>query len=160
MASLEVEGLAEGRPSVIVGDIILVGHEGDSTGTWYEGCVHEVSGLSVFVRFNERFKAYKGSKVDVKFVLNRLPDRRMHQAVISPFHPPSVLFPTPDMASRLHTPTARDLASLNLVDRTLAQNQEQLETIAAITLRPPGSVPFIVFGPCVLPFLLILSRVT
>ncbi|KAJ3556290.1 hypothetical protein NM688_g2107 [Phlebia brevispora] len=144
---LKVAGLAEGRPSVIVGDMILVRHAGDETGVWYEGCVHELTGISVFVRFNAKFKGFKGTKVDVKFVLNRLPDRRMHQAVVSPFNPPRLLFPTPGMTAGLRCPTSRDTGGISLVDRNLAQNEEQLQAIAAITLRPPGSVPFIVFGP-------------
>ena len=145
-----VDGLAEGRPSVIVGDIILVRHTGDNTGTWYEGCVHETTGISVFVRFSEKFQGFRGSNIDVKFVLNRLPDRRMHQAVLSLMDRSEILFPTPDMVSRLRPSTSADLPVADLVDRTLARNREQLETIAAIVNRPPGSVPFVVFGPCVL----------
>ncbi len=132
---------------MIVGDIILVRHAGDETGTWYEGCVHTVTGVSVTAKFNPKFQSLKGRKVDIKFVLNRIPDRRIHQAVVSPFNPDWLLFPTPDMLRGLHRPTQAETSAIDLVDRSLAQNEEQMEAIAAIVNRPPGSVPFIVFGP-------------
>lgn len=144
---LDVKGLGEGRPSVIVGDLILVKHSGDRTDTWYEACVHHITGVSVRLRFNKKFTAYPGARVDVRFVFNRLPDRRMHQAVSAPFNPPRLLFPRPEHISNLRKPSDHEIESITLVDRTLAKNREQLETVAAIVNRPLGSVPFIVFGP-------------
>ncbi|GJE86466.1 RNA helicase [Phanerochaete sordida] len=144
---LQIEGLGEGRPSVIVGDLILVKHSGDQTDTWYEGCVHHITGISVRLRFNEKFNAFRGAKVDVRFVLNRLPDRRMHQAVSAPNNPPRLLFPGIEHIAPIRKPSDYQIQSISLVDRTLSQNREQLETIAAIVNRPPGSVPFIVYGP-------------
>ncbi|EKM56518.1 uncharacterized protein PHACADRAFT_160043 [Phanerochaete carnosa HHB-10118-sp] len=144
---LEVKELGEGRPPVIVGDLIMVKHSGDETDTWYEGCVHQISGFSVRLRFNDKFNAYRGAKVDVKFLLNRLPDRRMHQAVSSSFNPPRLLFPRSEHTRYLRRPSDCEMESIALVDRALSKNREQLETIAAVVNRPPGSVPFIVFGP-------------
>ncbi|KAJ7249435.1 RNA helicase [Mycena rebaudengoi] len=109
---LQVKGLEEGRPSVIVGDYILVRHTGVEEGPWYEGRVHH------------------GTKFDVRFTLNRLPHRRMHQALINSFKPRQILFP-----------------GITPVNRQIAEDPEQLETVAAILHQPPGSVPFIVFGP-------------
>ena len=39
---LEVPGLAEGRPSVLLGDKVMVTDPGDLDGPCYEGYVHEV----------------------------------------------------------------------------------------------------------------------
>ena len=39
---LEVPGLAEGRPSVLLGDKVMVTDPGDPDGPCYEGYVHEV----------------------------------------------------------------------------------------------------------------------
>lgn len=142
-----VRGLGEGRPSVIVGDIIHVKHSRDATDTWYEGCIHKITGTSVRLRFNEKFTALRGAKVDVRFVLNRLPDRRMHQAISSPVSLPRLLFPRIQDVHNLHPPTDYDVHRITLIDRTLSNNKEQLETIAAIVNRPPGSVPFVVYGP-------------
>ncbi|KIP01837.1 hypothetical protein PHLGIDRAFT_112706 [Phlebiopsis gigantea 11061_1 CR5-6] len=144
---IEVPGLGEGRPSVIVGDIIEVHHSRDATGTWYEGCVHQITGRTVRLRFNPKFSAYRGGKVDVRFTLNRLPDRRMHQAVASDFNPSRLLFPTEADCVSLIVPTAVQIRDLVLVDRTLMDNPEQLQAIIAIASRPPGSVPFVMFGP-------------
>ena len=146
---IEVPGLGEGRPSVIVGDIIHVHHTGDATGTWYEGCVHQITGRTARLRFNEKFTAYRGAKVDVKFTLNRLPDRRMHQAVTSDFDIRRLLFPTEAECLSLRVPTTTQMRDVGLVDRTLLGNPEQLQAIIAIAFRPPGSVPFVMFGPYV-----------
>ena len=145
-----MQGLDEGRPSLIIGDVILVQHSSDTTGTWFEGVVHEITGISIFVKFNKKFTALKGHKVNVRFKLNRVPDRRMHQAVTSTITRPEVLFPTTNMIRDLRRPTPAEIDSLGVVDRNLSQNPEQLETIAAIATRPLGSVPFVVFGPCVI----------
>ena len=99
------------------------------------------------MRFNDKFHAYRGAKVNVKFTLNRVPDRRMHQAVTSDFNPRRLLFPTEADCLPLNTPTVRDTQELALVDRSLSGNPEQLQAIVAISSRPPGSVPFIMFGP-------------
>ena len=64
-SSLEVKGLAENRPSVLVGDYILVSHTGsgeDGTPrTWFEGRAHNVLLNGVSLRFGEEFSIYKGS---------------------------------------------------------------------------------------------------
>lgn len=39
---LKVPGLAEGRPSVLIGDRVMLTDPGDPDGPCYEGCVHEV----------------------------------------------------------------------------------------------------------------------
>ena len=147
---MAVEGLGEGRPSVIVGDIVLVRHSGDRTDTWYEGCVHHITWSSVRLRFNEKFTAYRNAKVDVRFTLNRVPDRRMHQAVVSPSKPVRLLFPSDVHGRGLRRPTVEHMNGISLIDRKLSDNIEQREAISAIVSRPPGSVPFIVFGPYVL----------
>ena len=41
--ALRVPGLAEGRPSVMIGDKIHVSVPGDDSAPTYEGFVHEVS---------------------------------------------------------------------------------------------------------------------
>lgn len=39
---LKVPGLAEGRPSVLIGDKVILTDPSDPDGPCYEGCVHEV----------------------------------------------------------------------------------------------------------------------
>ena len=43
--SLQVPGLAEGRPSVLIGDAVILSSPVDPEESQYEGIVHEVRGL-------------------------------------------------------------------------------------------------------------------
>ncbi|TFK41414.1 P-loop containing nucleoside triphosphate hydrolase protein [Crucibulum laeve] len=149
--ALKVEGLAENRPSVLVGDFILVSHVGSEDANekrkWYEGRVHQVHQNHVTLRFSDSFSTYRGTKFDVKFVLNRLPLRRMHHALNNSFKPARVLFPGPEHVAGLRRVTAAQRSSFVPIYRPLREDEEQMETIAAIVNQDPGSVPFVVFGP-------------
>ncbi|KAF7313870.1 RNA helicase [Mycena chlorophos] len=144
---LEVKGLEEGRPSVVVGDFIRIKHSGSEDGPWYEGRVHQVRQNHVSLRFGEDFSTYRGTKFDVRFTLNRLPLRRMHQALTNESRPARILFPDASHKSVKRPCSEEQLAEIVPVNRLIAQDREQLETVAAIVHRPRGSVPFVVFGP-------------
>ncbi|KAJ7150896.1 P-loop containing nucleoside triphosphate hydrolase protein [Mycena crocata] len=144
---LQVKGLEEGRPGVIVGDFILVRHSGVDDGPWYEGRVHQVHQNHVSLRFDEKFSTYRGTKFDVNFTLNRLPHRRMHQALTNSFKESRILFPSAPHLSRSQNISAAQRHSITPVNRRIAEDPEQFETVVAIVHQPPGSVPFIVFGP-------------
>ena len=150
-SSLEVKGLAENRPSVLVGDYILVSHTGtgdDGTPrTWYEGRVHNVLLNRVSLRFGEEFSTYKGTKFDVKFVLNQLPYRRMHQALSNSFNPARLLFPGPEHLRGAKRVTQAQIDMIVPINRVLRDDDEQMETVAAILNQKPGSIPFVLFGP-------------
>ncbi|SJL11598.1 uncharacterized protein ARMOST_15004 [Armillaria ostoyae] len=144
---LEVKGLSEGRPSVLVGDFILVRSVGQPNKTWFEGRVHDVAMSHVKLRFSDAFNTYRGTKFDVRFVLNRLPYRRAHHALINKNDPVRLLFPGPEHlreARLVSQATVKELIPLN---RSLGGNPAQLEAVAAIVHQPRGSVPFILFGP-------------
>jgi helicase MOV-10 len=143
-----VAGLAEGRPSVLVGDFILVKlHSGPST-DWYKGCVHEVHVDHVSLRFSSNFSTYRGKMFDVRFVLNRLPLRRMHQALLKNIDLIRLLFPRADHV-RGGVVTEDQLDTINPINRSIGGDFEQLMTVAAIVHLPPGSMPFVIFGPLV-----------
>ncbi|KAH6887860.1 RNA helicase [Coprinopsis sp. MPI-PUGE-AT-0042] len=148
---LEVPGLAENRPSVLVGDFILVSETNASilpeSRKWHEGRVHAVRMNDVNLRFGEGFSTYRGNKFDVKFVLNRLPFRRMHHALINSFKPSRLLFPSPVDIAGVRRVSAAQTSSISPYYRDLKGDPEQLETVAAILNQKPGSVPFVVFGP-------------
>lgn len=146
--------MAEGRPSVLVGDFILFSHAVDRDSDafydpkrfWYQGCVYQVHQYHVSLRFGGDFNIYRGSKFDVRFVLNRLPIRRMHYALSNTFNPIRLLFPGPEniTSARVSRMEMRDITPIY---RPLGEDEEQLETVAAIVNQRPGSVPFVVFGP-------------
>ncbi|KAF8744302.1 P-loop containing nucleoside triphosphate hydrolase protein, partial [Rhizoctonia solani] len=142
---LKVPGLAEKRPSVLVGDSIKVRphkpSEADNK-TWYIGYVHIVRKDEVGLRFAHRFVPPLGTRFDVRFCLNRIPVLRMHQALATAFAEPRALFPT-IVHEKPHL-TRRHVRTVNpLVD----QNPPQLLAVKSILSLPPGSPPFIIFGP-------------
>ncbi|KIM34474.1 hypothetical protein M408DRAFT_325870 [Serendipita vermifera MAFF 305830] len=143
---LIVPGLAEKRPSLIVGDQILVQHHRSARSNWWRGYVHEVQLDRVGLRFHVNFKPLKGQKFDVRFELNRLTLRRMHQGLDVGGQSPRILFPQ-DAHVQNHKPLDSTIRSLNPFNRYIGQNDPQMIAVAAIRDLPPGSPPFVVFGP-------------
>lgn len=83
--SLSVPGLAERRPSLMVGDTVLVASLGASPGAGelqYEGYVHEVLHTQVLLKFHPSFhQLYRGEDYAIQFRFNRTPLRRCHFAL-------------------------------------------------------------------------------
>ncbi|EIN09075.1 P-loop containing nucleoside triphosphate hydrolase protein [Punctularia strigosozonata HHB-11173 SS5] len=144
---LQVDGLAEKRPSVLVGDFINVKFTSERDDKWYQGRVHELHNTSVDVRFSDSFSTFRGNSFDVRFVLNRLPLRRAHQAVAIKYPLTHVLFPATRDLAPLRTVTEAQMEAVRLVNRRIAEDREQLQAVATILHRPAGSVPFVIFGP-------------
>jgi putative helicase MOV10L1 len=86
--SLDVPGLAEKRPSLMLGDTAIVRPQVRLLGNYngvpnqkYEGVIEEVRSQSVLMAFDESFRrSYAGELVDVAFVLSRTNLKRMHVA--------------------------------------------------------------------------------
>ena len=158
-------GLAENRPSVLVGmcsqrlnrsiadnyvnlgDRILIQPHGSDIqrGRWFEGCVHVVRREEVGMKFAPSFhwghapnRLYR-----VRFKLNRYPLRRQHQALDTAFSPSRLLFPT--AAHVLQDTPPNTVISVH--NHLISQNPPQLQAVKAIAKLPPGSPPFVVFGP-------------
>ncbi|KAF7323612.1 RNA helicase [Mycena kentingensis (nom. inval.)] len=145
---LEVPGLAEKRPSVLVGDRILVQRDGTTDpGRWFEGGVHVVRQKEVGLRFHISFRPAAPTELfSARFKLNRYPMRRQHQALDSAFSEERVLFPVPAHVPATPYPTTRS-ASIKVFNPLIATNAPQLQAVVSIANRPAGSVPFIIFGP-------------
>nr|GAT48863.1 RNA helicase [Mycena chlorophos] len=144
---LDVPGLAEKRPSVLVGDRILVQHQKTANpGRWYEGGVHVVRQQEVGLRFSGLFRASPADLFSVRFKLSRTPLRRQHQALDAGFSEDRVLFPVAAHLPDTPIPTTRD-TRIKVAIPLIASNPAQLQAIVSILKMPPGSVPFIVFGP-------------
>ncbi|CAL1531357.1 unnamed protein product [Lymnaea stagnalis] len=95
--ALTVPGLAEGRPSVLIGDKILLSSPSDLEGPSYEGFVHELTCTDVLLKFNPEFHArYNGEDYNVQFTFSRKPFCRCQQAasLAVQYLPSKVLFPT------------------------------------------------------------------
>ena len=144
-ASLPVPGLAEKRPSVLIGDEILVQPVGTvQGGKWYAGFVHTIERDQVGLRFGRGFRASDpDERFYVRFKYNRIVSRREHQAVKA----------TPPV-HRLQFPLLTHVKPQIALQEAIATHNPDIETnpaqkraVSSIMRLPPGSPPFIVFGP-------------
>ncbi|TFY71300.1 hypothetical protein EVG20_g1693 [Dentipellis fragilis] len=143
--SLRVPGLAEKRPSVLIGDRILVQRSEEQSGKWFEGHVHDIDQTEVYLRFHGSFpKPAPAQTFHIRFKLNRVPMRRQHQALNIVVALDRLLFP-----SESHTGALKPTGNVQLTpfNKLMAINLPQLKAINAILHRPAGSPPFVLFGP-------------
>lgn len=148
---LRVPGLAEKRPSVILGDKIRVKPHG-SNGKWHAGYVHHVELEHVSLQFHHSFVGLKNQKFDVRFTLGRTPLRRMHAGLSVAWNPARLLFPAQEHIQDCVAPSADEISAVRLFNRTLETNPSQKLAVTSILCQPPGGVPFVVFGPYAVSF--------
>ncbi|KAG0707889.1 RNA helicase [Suillus ampliporus] len=143
---LPVPGLAEKRPSVLIGDRFLVQKHGAVEGHWYEGNVHFVQQASVGLRFDGSFRGWsQQQRYTVRFKLNRIPMRRQHQALDTAFAFDKFLFP--QRAHILPLGSRPGIGPIMPFNSLIATNPPQLQAVTSILLQQRGSAPFVVFGP-------------
>ncbi|KAK7046911.1 Rna helicase [Favolaschia claudopus] len=143
---LDVPGLAEKRPSVLVGDRILVQKHSSASGHWFEGGVHFVRKEEVGLRTHSSFRASPADRFNIRFKLNRYPLRRQHLALDTAYSEDRVLFPVAQHVPTIPYPTPSS-AKLRVFNSLIGTNAPQLQAVVSIVKRPPGSVPFVIFGP-------------
>lgn len=137
-------GLAEKRPSVLIGDQMFV-RPARSEETPFEGYVHKIESTSVHLRFNNKFKFDAGRKYEVSFRLNRLVFRRMHQGLACTDYADRISFPDSRMALNEVKPSK--VRALQPSNADIGKNEAQRRAVASIVNMPPGANPFIVYGP-------------
>ncbi|RDX46185.1 P-loop containing nucleoside triphosphate hydrolase protein [Lentinus brumalis] len=145
--TLRVDGLAEKRPSVVVGDTIQVQEaNAPASGRTYEGFVHTVRLDEIRVSFHKSFNA-AGRLFNVCFQLNRVPLRRQHQAlsVQTPAHQ-RLLFPKPTQAGLTQALGPRDFPITPFND-AISANPAQLQGVKSIVNIKPGAAPLNIYGP-------------
>lgn len=130
----------------MVGDLIKVI---TNQGTVFGGFVHVVESLDVGLHFHTSFPNTPGQLYDVDFSLCRVPLRRMHQALKMTVPMERLLFPTiKTLATVAPPPTSvEEEVRSSLYNTNIADNAAQLKAVASVMLQPPGSAPFVVFGP-------------
>ncbi|KAL6432341.1 hypothetical protein ACFW04_006753 [Cataglyphis niger] len=82
--ALEVPGLAEKRPSLLIGDRAIVSFKWDSSQgeQKYEGFIHRVTGTEIFLKFNGNFhQEYNREDCQVTFKCSQTTIQRCHNAV-------------------------------------------------------------------------------
>ncbi|EZA47489.1 hypothetical protein DMN91_005067 [Ooceraea biroi] len=81
---LQVPGLAEKRPSLLVGDRAVVSFQWDSSQgkLKYEGFIHQVTSSEIFLKFNEKFHHdYNNEDCQVTFKYSQTTMNRYHDSV-------------------------------------------------------------------------------
>ncbi|KAG8727765.1 hypothetical protein FRC10_005656, partial [Ceratobasidium sp. 414] len=142
--SLTVPGLLEKRPSVIVTDLVAMKEPGASyRGLLHGGFVTEVQQSDLILRMHESFPSVSNQLWDVRFTVNRLLLRRMHDAINKAGPHERILFPN---ASHRKLSVGGG-SSIPRLDRKVASNFQQSMAVRHILTQPAGDVPFIIFGP-------------
>lgn len=149
---LPVPGLAEGRPSLMRGDRVLL--KSEKRQTKYEGFISDVREKDILIRLHESLHSsdLDGLRFDVNFLMSRTPFRRCHQGIelisnSSLFK--KILFPTTPtnlqpVAPKLNL-VETDPQSLRCFSSELNQHQRRaVISILRSTCRPS---PYIIFGP-------------
>ncbi|TMS05684.1 RNA helicase Mov10l1 [Larimichthys crocea] len=134
---LEVLGLAEGRPSLNIGDrIVLKKPQRDGITMEYISYVTEINDEDVSLRVNAEFQhSYLGEPLDVEFSYNRLTMKRCHNALEQTKHfRENGRLPTKPIPSKGHFFNPE----LNPPQR------EAVKMILAGECRP---TPYVLFGP-------------
>lgn len=128
------------------GDNILVQPVGIEVGKWFQGFVHVVRKDEVGLRFNAAFKHNPNQRYKIRFKLNRYPLRRQHQALDSALHSDRILFPTNVNVIQTATSLVGTLR-IRVYNKLIATNPPQLQAVNTVLNQPPGSPPFVLFGP-------------
>jgi helicase MOV-10 len=144
-SSLPVPGLMENRPSVLIGDEILVQPAGAAEGgKWFSGFVHTIERDEVGLRFGGGFQGFNlNERFYVRFKYNRTVSRRQHHAIKATPPVPRLQFPLlTDVKPKMTL--QGDIVTYN---QDIETNPAQKRAVSSIVRLPPGSPPFIVFGP-------------
>ncbi|KAJ8901785.1 hypothetical protein NDN08_003991 [Rhodosorus marinus] len=140
--SLEVPGLAEKRPSVLRGDIVLI----STNERTFEGLVTQVQLTTISLRFPRSFNYVPGTPVHVRFKLRRTRIRQMHQGIhlLSREHVTGLvqsIFP-----SEIGPPNGSKKQA-NAVVTCRHLNQEQRACVENIVYPEVTGFPYVIFGP-------------
>ncbi|PVD24975.1 hypothetical protein C0Q70_15471 [Pomacea canaliculata] len=167
--TLHVPGLAEGRPSLLIGDSVILLSPVDPDEPQYEGIIHEIYSDKVLLKFNSEFHScYNGEDYNVTFRFNRVSLRRCHQAcrlaatmlgdqVLFPsqekLNPPQVeLFSSPHTAStplnsNHHIPHINPAIQDKIQFYNSLLNDQQKTAVIQVLLGQCRPLPYIIFGP-------------
>ena len=144
---LRVPGLAEGRPSVLRGDLVIA-QWGEKT---YKGRVILTRMLEVVLEFDRSFhKKFNTSldAVDIRFTFSRTTFRTSHEGcVVAEFRMGKpMLFPArEDAIAAVLENRKRAVAKLHWANRAL--NEEQMAAVTKIVEGTCRPLPYIIFGP-------------
>lgn len=140
---LEVVGLAERRPSVLLGDEVTLYHSDKDNEHGFIGFVHELHENNISLKLHPTFDA--SFQYDVEFSMSRISFRRMHQALSLDHGLDHLLHPGPVDVFR----TNRPIRASTPFDQNMLENAPQQAAVSSILDLPENSPPYIIFGPYV-----------
>ncbi|KAF9421476.1 hypothetical protein HW555_002691 [Spodoptera exigua] len=144
---LEIKKLAERRPSLIVGDKVMVTDIWDEKSYTYEGFIHVIRGDQVLFKFNPRFhETYRGSDVSVEFCLSRSSYRKLHHAISKVLSTlgTDVLFPSRLLCRPPQVPLDK-VNNLQWFNKNL--NYYQKKAVTNILIGECRPMPYCIYGP-------------
>lgn len=174
--SLQVPGLAEGRPSLLLGDKVIASLTGSSSDApKYEGFIHEVRKDDILLKFSEEFhNRFAMQECDIMFYFNRTTLRRAHRAVefavslgeqvlfprkLTPKLPVVNLatrdLPTTEQRDRVKEGTSNVASSIKSSNANTAKdflynpslNERQVAAVCRILSGQCRPSPYLLFGP-------------
>lgn len=143
LLSLEVPGLAERRPSLVVGDYIFARLDGDNTDKRaYQGYIHRVEADEILLKFDLTFHQshHDSNLYNINFAYNRTNMRKLYHAIQAAEKiGPALLFPSYNTRTRYIRTSPLKLINKNL-------NKEQANTVKKV-LGCKGAPPYVLHGP-------------
>jgi len=145
--SLEVPGLAEGRPSLLNGDTVIASYsheDSSSSSTKFEGFIHEVHAERILLKFNQNFhNGYEDDRLNVEFHFNRTGIRREQQSIEYASQLFEVMFPT---EVRPKDPLLQ-LKNNRITPFNMQLNERQITAVSRIVMGCGRPMPYVLFGP-------------
>jgi helicase MOV-10 len=156
--SLEIENNDEDLlPELIQGDFVWL----DDVGTEirYEALVTRILVfrgrsrgfvLKMWLRLPAQFNPQKEALFTLRFRLNRVTLRRQYHVLTrlsTGKLPRRLLFPSPADIGPIRRLSRAEIDNLDLANGNIRDDDQQLRAVVSILEQPPGSVPFIIFGP-------------
>ncbi|KAF6020898.1 MOV10L1 [Bugula neritina] len=147
--TLEVLGLPDGQPNLMVGDKLSVSINSHMQPIKYEGYIYEIICDTVYAKFHSSFHdSYGEEECYVIFYISRVPFRRMHMAakMITQMEWPGI-FPhiVSIRSSLLSSDEGRRPPESWLFNRYL--NSEQSLSVRRVLEAKCRPFPYVIFGP-------------
>lgn len=139
---LTVEGLAERRPSLLVGDEIVA--QAENSDRPFQGYIARIELTRVHVKFANSFAStWSNTQLyDIEFRINRTGLRRMHTAVETA---PQWMIDC-DVNKR-PVPVRTQLPQIQPFNPNILKNAQQYLAVQQIVANTANHLPFLVFGP-------------
>ncbi len=147
MRTVHVPGLNERSPTQRLGDHILLRRQADPK-VWFDLTIAAFApGNIIELMIPADFKYVPNELCDVRFTVNRVPFQRMHRELDAEAAD-RILFPNPTHAEGIERLNLADILAIWPYDSRVEfeQNPQQIEAVADILRRPPGSPPFLIYG--------------